>query len=87
MNGDLRVSPDAESLATTVATAFVERLAAALRDAPDVPSSLAARIYDVPPELLPAAARNVLAHLIALCDLGAVRAEGAQLSTAIWHAA
>ena len=60
---------------------------AALRDAPDVPSSLAARIYDVPPELLPAAARNVLAHLIALCDLGAVRAEGAQLSTAIWHAA
>ena len=60
---------------------------AALRDAPDDPSGLAARIYDVPPDLLPAAARNVLAHLIALGDLGAVRAEGAQLSTAIWHAA
>lgn len=32
MNGDLRVSPDAESLATTVATAFVERLAAVQAD-------------------------------------------------------
>jgi len=44
----------------------------ALRGQPDSAPSLARRIYDVPPALLPAAARNVLAHLIALWQIGAV---------------
>ncbi|SNR60060.1 MBL fold metallo-hydrolase [Paracoccus sediminis] len=44
----------------------------ALRDGPCDAAALARRIYDVPPHLLPAATRNVLAHLLALTDLGAV---------------
>lgn len=44
----------------------------ALRDGPADAATLAARIYDVSPALLPAARRNVLAHLLALSDLGAV---------------
>jgi glyoxylase-like metal-dependent hydrolase (beta-lactamase superfamily II) len=44
----------------------------ALRDGPADAASLAARIYEVAPALMPAAARNVLAHLLALADLGAV---------------
>ena len=48
---------------------------AALRDGPADPARLARRLYDVPPVLLPAAERNVLAHLLALQDLGAVRGE------------
>lgn len=43
-----------------------------LSRAPGTPEALARRIYDVPPALLPAAARNVLAHLVALHTLGAV---------------
>lgn len=46
----------------------------ALRDGPADAATLAQRIYDIPPQLLPAAARNVLAHLIALAELGAVNA-------------
>ncbi|MGN7869111.1 MBL fold metallo-hydrolase [Paracoccus sp. 22332] len=46
----------------------------ALRDGPADAAMLAGRIYDVAPVLLPAAARNVLAHLLALTDLGAVAA-------------
>lgn len=37
---------------------------------------LALRIYDIGPELLPAAIRNVLAHLVALAALGAVEHDG-----------
>ena len=48
------------------------QILAALRDGPADAGTLARRIYDVPPVLLPAAARNVLAHLLALADLGAV---------------
>ena len=47
------------------------QILAALRDGPATAADLARRIYDVPPTLLPAAARNVLAHLIALTQLGA----------------
>ena len=36
-------------------------------------------------ELLPAAARNVLAHLVALHELGAVRPDDARLPEATWH--
>ncbi|MBM3606232.1 MAG: MBL fold metallo-hydrolase [Alphaproteobacteria bacterium] len=48
------------------------QILAALRDQPDDAQGLARRLYDVPPQLLPAATRNVLAHLIALSHLGAV---------------
>lgn len=45
----------------------------ALRNGPPSDAAaLAARIYDVPPALLPAATRNVFAHLVALSNLGAV---------------
>lgn len=45
----------------------------ALGDGAATPASLARRIYtDTPPALLPAAARNVLAHLIALHENGRV---------------
>lgn len=43
----------------------------ALRESADDATGLARRIYDVPPHLMPAATRNVLAHLIALTTLGA----------------
>lgn len=43
-----------------------------LRTAPGDAETIARRIYDVPPALLPAASRNVLAHLLALADIGAV---------------
>lgn len=52
------------------------QILAALRDAPGTAEALARRIYDVPPALIPAATRNVLAHLIALAELGAVAPMG-----------
>ena len=52
------------------------QILAALRDGPADAGTLARRIYDVPPALLPAAARNVLAHLLALTELGAVAPSG-----------
>lgn len=48
------------------------QILSALRDGPADAMTLARRIYDVPPALIPAATRNVLAHLIALSELGAV---------------
>jgi hydroxyacylglutathione hydrolase len=49
----------------------------ALRDGPATAAALAARLYaDVDPGLLPAAARNVLAHLLALADQGRAAPEG-----------
>lgn len=45
-----------------------------LRDGPPSDAAaLAARIYDVTPALMPAATRNVFAHLVALSNLGAVQ--------------
>ncbi|PZO66556.1 MAG: MBL fold metallo-hydrolase [Paracoccus denitrificans] len=67
----LNVTARLDELATH-RRARTAQIMAALRDG-DTPETLAARIYDVPPTLLPAAARNVLAHLLALADLGAVR--------------
>lgn len=49
---------------------------AALRDRPGDASELAQRIYDVPAHLLPAASRNVLAHLIAMAELGVAGHDG-----------
>ncbi|MRX50885.1 MBL fold metallo-hydrolase [Paracoccus sp. S-4012] len=57
-------------------------LLAALRDGPADPATLARRIYDVAPEILPAATRNVFAHLVALEALGAVASEGPVSPTA-----
>lgn len=48
------------------------QILAALRDGPADAAALARRLYDVAPVLLPAATRNILAHLLALADLGAV---------------
>ncbi|MDS9468477.1 MBL fold metallo-hydrolase [Paracoccus sp. MBLB3053] len=48
------------------------QILAALRAEPGSAAEIAARIYDVPAHLLPAATRNVLAHLIALAEIGAV---------------
>lgn len=63
------------------------QILAALRLGPDCADGLAARIYDVAPALQPAAARNVLAHLLALLELGAVRHEGPLHAGATFHAA
>ncbi|MFD1881546.1 MBL fold metallo-hydrolase [Paracoccus pacificus] len=58
----------------------------ALDDGPASAAELAARIYtDLPPALLPAATRNVLAHLLALADLGAVTARGPIAADAIFE--
>ncbi|AUM74258.1 MBL fold metallo-hydrolase [Paracoccus jeotgali] len=46
----------------------------ALQDGPANATALAQRLYHVPAALMPAAARSVLAHLIALTELGATTA-------------
>lgn len=63
------------------------QILAALREAPGSADTLAARIYDIPPHLLPAAARSVLSHLLSLHDLGAVHADREELAQATWHLA
>lgn len=50
------------------------QILAALRDGPATAMELVRRIYDIAPELHHAAARNVLAHLIALTEIGAAEA-------------
>jgi glyoxylase-like metal-dependent hydrolase (beta-lactamase superfamily II) len=50
------------------------QILAALADGPADAGALAARLYaDIDPRLLPAAARNVLAHLLALAAQGRAR--------------
>ncbi len=63
------------------------QILAALAQAPGTAEGLARRIYDIPPTLLPAAARNVLAHLLALLDEGAVTHDGALTAQAVFHRA
>ena len=61
------------------------QILAALDAAPGTPVELAGRIYtDVPRHLHPAAARNVLAHLIDLAHRGAVEARGCISATAVF---
>ena len=62
------------------------QIAAALRQEPGTPSDLAARIYDVAPALLPAAARNVLAHLIEQMREGRTAADGPPGPQAVFRA-
>ncbi|MFG6084096.1 MBL fold metallo-hydrolase [Paracoccus litorisediminis] len=57
----------------------------ALADGPANAAELAARIYDIPPALQPAATRNVLAHLIALTEEGQLRPENALTHDARFH--
>lgn len=52
------------------------QILASLASQPGDAAGIAKRIYDVPPALLPAASRNVLAHLLALTDIGAVSHDG-----------
>lgn len=58
----------------------------ALARAPGTPEELAQRIYtDTPPALLPAAARNVLAHLVDLYGKSIVSPRGALSATAVFE--
>lgn len=52
------------------------QILAALGRGPGTAESLAAGIYDIPRALMPAARRNVLAHLLALSEIGAIIPEG-----------
>lgn len=61
------------------------QIIAALKEGPASASDLAARIYDIPPHLQPAARRNVLAHLVALTTLGAIKAQPELTETAQFH--
>lgn len=63
------------------------QILAALDRGPGRAADLAARVYDIAPALLPAATRNVLAHLVALADLGAVSADPHIAADAVWHKA
>lgn len=56
----------------------------ALRHGAADAATLAARIYEVDPRLLPAATRNVLAHLIALSEIGAVATPGPITADAVF---
>ena len=57
----------------------------ALRDGPASARALAQRLYDVDARLIPAATRNVLAHLIALAELGAIRSDTSISDAAIFR--
>ncbi|MFT4013061.1 MAG: MBL fold metallo-hydrolase [Paracoccus sp. (in: a-proteobacteria)] len=61
------------------------QILAALAEAPRTPAELARRIYDIPDHLHRAASRNVLAHLIALAELGAVTPRGALSAEAVFQ--
>ncbi|RCW81404.1 MBL fold metallo-hydrolase [Paracoccus lutimaris] len=63
------------------------QILAALREKPGTAEALARRIYDVPPALIPVATRNVLAHLIALSELGAVAPTGPIAVNAVFSVA
>lgn len=67
--------------------ARAESIARALAAAPADAASLAAAIYtDTPPALLPAAERNVLAHLIEMCERNLARPRGPLTAKAIFEA-
>lgn len=61
------------------------QILAAMDESGGTAADLAARIYAVPQQLMPAAERNVLAHLLALADLGAVTCDGAPGPGARWR--
>ena len=59
----------------------------ALDAGPGTAAELAARIYTIPAHLMPVAERNVLAHLLALADLGAVTGDGPVRADLRWQRA
>lgn len=63
------------------------QILAALRQMPGTATDLAGRIYDIPSALMPAAARNVLAHLVALSELGAVIHKDELTAASVFHLA
>lgn len=63
------------------------QILAALDAGPGTAAELAARIYTIPAHLMPAAERNVLAHLLALADLGAVAGSGPVRADLRWQRA
>lgn len=63
------------------------QILAALDAGPGTAAELAARIYTIPAHLMPAAERNVLAHLLALADLGTVAGNGPVRADLRWQRA
>ena len=63
------------------------QIADALAAEPGTPAALAARIYEVAPALLPAAARNVLAHLLQQMAEGRAVSDGPPGPDAVFRAA
>ncbi|MDM7457954.1 MAG: MBL fold metallo-hydrolase [Paracoccus sp. (in: a-proteobacteria)] len=61
------------------------QILAALIQRPGTAEDLARRIYEIPEPLLTVAARNVLAHLLALSDLGAVETEEKSGIASVWR--
>lgn len=62
-------------------------VAATLADGKATAAEIAARLYDdVPPALLPAAERNVLAHLVDMASRGLARPRGPLSAAAVWDA-
>ncbi|MGR3540910.1 MAG: MBL fold metallo-hydrolase [Hasllibacter sp.] len=61
------------------------QIATALHAAPGTAAAIAARVYEVPPALMPAAARNVLAHLIEMARTGRARHDGPLTAEAVFH--
>ncbi|MTH63383.1 MBL fold metallo-hydrolase [Paracoccus shanxieyensis] len=62
------------------------QILAALRDGPADAADLVRRIYDIPQALHPAARRNVLAHLIAMTEIGVVEPLDALSSASVFKA-
>ena len=61
------------------------QILAALQDGPADPATLTRRIYtDVDAYLLPAAQRNVIAHLLALVETGTIAAQGPVTASAVF---
>ncbi|PRY94967.1 hydroxyacylglutathione hydrolase [Hasllibacter halocynthiae] len=85
-HGDPVEDPAARIDAVLAHRALRDRqIAAALRARPGTAHDLAERLYDVPAPLMPAAARNVLAHLLDQTRQGRARPDGPLSEGAIFH--
>lgn len=62
------------------------QILSALRDGPATAMQLVHRIYDIPAHLHHAASRNVLAHLIALSEIGAAQPQDELSTTSVFNA-
>lgn len=86
-HGELIEDPPARILELATHRRMREaQVIAALATRPATAAALAARIYtDITPSLLPAATRNVLAHLIDLASRNRVEADPSLAAGALWH--